>query len=629
MSDNNARNGRKPFSIGHAAKVTGVSVSTLRSWEQLGLIEPHKSASGHRSFTQEDLDRIRNIEQMRRVSGMNLSGIRRVLDEESEKATDNAPKIVERHKVDYDRIGEIVRTMRKETGMSLRDLSERTEIGVSHLSMFERGAAFLSPARLNAIAAAFDRSIVELLGGTSRNNAPIVRKGSGRVVGTFGPGVSVEQLTVAERLMDVEVWTIQPGRESDGFYSHDGEELLYVLEGELEVTLSGRDSVVIHPGDSAYFDSRIDHRWCNRGAKNAVILWVNTDVDRLGSMHFERRGRRLELGSSVGSGLGEGDLTIDLPQNSQTFRVLETHTAGHPTRILIEPLNGLAGETVGEKRESFREKHDHLRTMLLQEPRGHVGSFGLVPVPSKIADFGAFFITSYGYPDFCGHAVIGYSKALDTLGKLSGKTQFSVEMPGGTIKVERGIDPGTLNLSLPATTVSPDPVMVEIGGRKVPVRLAFGANAHAVVDVRHLGGEVTSDKMQDLLEAGVAVRTALSRVDIPEVRKLDSVLFCQSLAPKRERLFLAIDRQRYDRSPGVAGVAARMAILVQDGLLQPGETLEAESIFGGRLSGVCTPIAEATKDRPAYAPRISGRAHLNGMSTLILEPDDPLRSGFL
>jgi proline racemase len=72
-----------------------------------------------------------------------------------------------------------------------------------------------------------------------------------------------------------------------------------------------------------------------------------------------------------------------------------------------------------------------------------------------------------------------------------------------------------------------------------------------------------------------------------------------------------------------------MAILVQDGLLQPGETLEAESIFGGRLSGVCTPIAEATKDRPAYAPRISGRAHLNGMSTLILEPDDPLRSGFL
>lgn len=620
---------RRPFSIGHAAKMTGVAVSTLRSWEQLDLIAPHKAASGHRSFTSSDLDRIRRIEQLRRTSGMNLSAIRRVLEQEPDAANDAAPQAVERQKVDFSRIGESVRAMRKDAGLSLRELSDLTEIGVSHLSMFERGAAFLSPARLNAIAAAFKCSTVELLGGTSHSDVPIVRRGGGRVVGTFGPGVSIEQLTVAEKLMDVEVWTIEPGRESDGFYSHEGEELLYVLVGELEITLSGRDPATIGPGDSAYFDSRIDHRWRNTGAGNAVILWVNTDVGRLGAMQFERRGRRLELGASAGSGLGEGGLNIELPRNSETYRVLETHTAGHPTRILIEPLEGLAGSTVAERREAFKGAHDHLRAMLLQEPRGHVGSFGLVPVPSRIADFGAFFITSYGYPDFCGHAVIGYAKALDALGKLNGRPRFSVELPGGTVEVERGGTPDTIHLSLPATTVLPGAVEVKIQGRTVPVRLTRGANSHAVLDVKHLGWRVGPDALQDMLAAGMAVREAVSSAAVPPEFELDSVLFCQSLENGRERIFLTIDRRRYDRSPGVGGVAARMAVLCEEGRLAPGATLEAESIFGGRLDGTCSLIAETAGDRPAYAPRVSGRAHLNGMSTLILEPDDPLRSGFL
>lgn len=624
-----ATNGRKPFSIGHASKMTSVSVSTLRSWEQLGLITPHKSASGHRSFTQEDLDKIRKIEQMRRVSGMNLSNIRRILEQDNDPAVSPSRPTIERQKIDYGKVGEAVRSMRKETRMSLRELSEQTEIGVSHLSMFERGAAFLSPARLNAIAAVFNRSIAELLGGTSLNDIPIVRQGSGRVVSTFGPGVSIEQLTVSERLMDAEVWTIEPGRESDGYYSHEGEELLFVLDGELEITLSGREPVTIGRGDSAYFDSRIDHRWRNMSAANAVILWVNTDVERLGSMHFERRGRRLELGLSRGSGLGEGDLNVDLPQNSETYRVLETHTAGHPTRILIEPLNDLGGGMVTERRKAFKEKYDHLRAMLLQEPRGHVGSFGLVPVPSQSADFGAFFITSYGYPEFCGHAVIGYAKALKALGQLKGKSRFSVEIPGGTVEVEIGDDPDTFHLALPKTKVNPDPFYVEIHGRKVPVLITNGANTNALIDVKDLGWNIVPDMLQKLLSAGMTAREALASQQEGAALDLDSVIFCQSLSAGQERIFLSIDKQRYDRSPGVGGVAARMAVLADQGLFEEGETLEAQSIFGGRLQGQITEIAGEPDGSSAYVPRVSGRAHLNGISTLILEPDDPLKSGFL
>jgi proline racemase/DNA-binding transcriptional MerR regulator/quercetin dioxygenase-like cupin family protein len=623
-------NNRKPYSIGHAAKVTGVSVSTLRSWESFGLIEPFKSPSGHRSFSSEDLDRIRQVEQLRRLSGMNLASIRRALD--GVPVTDEAPLMApepERRKVEFEKIGETVRNLRQEAGMSLRELSDRTEIGVSHLSMFERGAAFLSPARMSAIAEVFHRTLAEILGGTSRRDMPIVRKGEGRIVSTFGPGVAIEQLTVAERLMDAEVWTIEAGRESDGFYAHDGEELIYLLEGELEITLSGREAAILRPGDSAYFNSRIGHRWRNISGQNAVVLWINTDVERLGSMHFEKRGRRLDLGVSRGTGLGEGGLNVELPGNSETYRVLETHTAGHPTRILIEPLSGLEGETVAEKARAFERRYDHLRSMLLQEPRGHVGSFGLVPVPSDKADFGAFFITSYGYPRFCGHAVLGYAKALEALGRLKERQLFSVEMPGGIVEVDPGSKGDLIQVCLPAVYVTHRDLKVRVEGRTLAVQVSCGSNIHALVEAADLGFEVTPDNLGRMLAAGEQIRQALGAAEPALAASLDSVLFCQSVAAGRERLFLAIDRQRYDRSPGVGGVAARMSLLMAQGRLKEGEVMEAESIFGGHLQGRITGIAEGPEGRPAYIPKISGRAHLNGISTLILEPDDPLRRGFL
>lgn len=623
---------KKPYTIGHAAKVTGVSISTLRSWEDAGLLRPHKSESGHRTFSASDMDRIRTVDQLRRVSGLNLSNIRRTLEEKD--GHESVPMKVDvgahdRQKVDYGKVGELVRDMRRAADISLKELSLRTNIGASHLSMFERGLAFLSPARLSAVAEVFDQSLVELLGGTSRDNLPIVRKGQGRIVSTFGPGVSIEQLTVAEHLMDVEVWTIEAGRESDGFYTHEGEELIFILEGELEIALAGRDPAILKSGDSAYFNSRIDHRWKNNSMKPVVALWVNTDIKRLGSMHFEKRGRSLDIGRSQGTGLGEGDLNIKLPASSETFRVVETHTAGHPTRILIEPLSHLIGENVLEKRVAFEKKYDHLRSMLLQEPRGHVGSFGLIPVQSNVADFGAFFITSYGYPKFCGHAVIGYAKALTTLGRVGNKDCFSVETPGATVEVHMPEGHDVIHVTLPPVMIAPEAMIIELGGQKIWTRFASGANCHAIVECKELGLDVNQKNLDKLLKQGMAIRKAIEEQDARLASSLDSVLFCQTICPNQERLFLAIDRNRYDRSPGVGGVAARLASLTQRGLLEPGASYDAISIFGGQLQGKIIGIAATQDGQAVFTPKISGKAHLNGISTLILEPDDPLRDGFL
>ncbi|MGJ8530694.1 MAG: proline racemase family protein [Alphaproteobacteria bacterium] len=623
-------NDKNPYSIGHVAKVIGVSVSTLRSWENAGLIDPFKSASGHRSFSSDDMDRIRNIEQMRRLSGHSLTKIKELIDSEpDEQKSVTHDSGIERTTVDFGKIGARIRTMRKESGLSLRALSEKTDIGVSHLSMFERGTAFLSPARLNSVALAFGRSLAELLGGTHHDHVPIVRRGAGRVVGTFGPGVSVEQLTVAEKLMDVEVWTIEPGAESDGYYSHDGEELIYILSGEFEVTLAGRPPAVLQPGDSAYFNSSLEHRWRNPGSEAARVLWVNTDAARVSAMQFDQSRNRFGLGVSHGSGLGEGTLDVQLAEGAETFRVLETHTAGHPTRILIESLPGLEGETASEKAQSFEKNHDHLRSLLLQEPRGHSGSFGLVPFASKTADFGAFFITSYGYPELCGHAVFGYAKALKSMGRLNDRTEFTIEMPRSTVGVTIHKDSDQIDVALPQAYVTADNISVQFRGRTVQLSIVYGGNTHAVIDAAALGLELHDHALHEILLAADELRSALVALDRPEVKLIESVLLFQTVSKNSERLFLSIDRNRYDRSPGVTGLAARMVQKVAAGQLAAGQTFHAESIFGGQLSGQIISIAKAPEGRLVCVPKISGRAHLNGISTLVLEPDDPLQCGFL
>nr|WP_274384734.1 proline racemase family protein [Oricola indica] len=623
-------NQRRPFSIGHAAKMGGVSVSTLRSWESLGLVQPHKSESGHRSFSSEDIDRIRRIEQLRRIEGQSLSAIRKKISSDPLPKADDADEgKVQRLPIDYNKIGAKVREMRKLARMSLRDLSVKTDITVSHLSMFERGAAFLSPARLSAVADVFGKSLAELLGGTSNDNLPFVRKGGGRIVGTFGPGVSIEQVTVAERMMDVELWTIESGRESDGFYSHDGEELLHVLSGELEVTLGARDPVLLRSGDSAYFSSSTEHRWRNPGAGKAVVLWVNTDSARASAMQFRGGGRRLELGTSHSDGLGEGALDLQLQEGCETYRVMETHTAGHPTRILIEALEGLDGETAAEKAEAFREKYDHLRNLLLQEPRGHTGSFGLIPFASQTADFGAFFITSYGYPSLCGHAIFGYAKALSALNRLEGRTDFTIEMPGATVAVKLRRTRDEIDVEMPGTFVLQDGIEIEHDGRTFEGALVGGGSCQLLIDCDQADIDLNSENLDDILSLGAALKQAYIAKAVSSHPPIDNVLLFRKTDEGTRRLFLAIDRHRYDRSPGVTGLSACMALEATRGTLDTGHKIEAESIFGGRLSGEIISIAKATDGRLVCVPNISGRAHLNGVSTLIVEPEDPLKRGFL
>ncbi|SHO66100.1 Proline racemase [Pseudoxanthobacter soli DSM 19599] len=623
---------RFPFSIGHVAKVTGVAVSTIRSWENQGLLAPNKSAGGHRSYGEADIERIRRIDRMRRMDGQSLSAIRRVLDSEEEIAApqdgEAAPAAAFNH------LGARVRSLRQEAGLSLRELSDRTAIASSHLSMFERGVAFLSPARLNAIAEVFGRTLAELLGGTKGRDFPVVRRGQGRIVGSFGPGVTIEQLTVSQRLMDAEVWTIDPDRESDGFYAHEGEELIYVLEGSLELALADRDAEVLNPGDGAYFNSRIAHRWRNTGRVPAKVLWINTDSDRLSSMSFEKTDRRLGLGAGIGEGIGEGALSLELPQGARTFRVIETHTEGHPTHILIEPLEGLDADSVAGKARQFAERYDSLRPMLLHEPRGHSGAFGLVPVASSAADFGAFFISSYGYPGLCGHAIMGYTAALRALGRLASHPRFTIEVPNGILTVHVGAegDADAIALEMPPAIVSEADRRVHVDGHDLDVAVVVCGDCYALVNADAAGLALDVGGIDRLLAVGDGLRRHLNEA-LPRRAGsrpvINSVLFHGADEGGGARQFLAIDRQKFDRSPGVAGLSCLLALRAATGAAAPGARLEAVSLFGGHLTGELITTTHGAGSAVAVTTRITGRAHLKAVATLIQEEGDPLGSGFL
>ncbi|SCW43848.1 proline racemase family protein [Ancylobacter rudongensis] len=623
---------RFPFSIGHVAKVTGVAVSTIRSWENQGLLTSTKSSGGHRSYGEADIERIRRIDRMRRVEGQSLSGIRRFLESEEEASA--APESETAPVAAFNHLGARVRSLRQEAGMSLRELSERTDIASSHLSMFERGVAFLSPARLNAIAEVFGRTLAELLGGTKGRDFPVVRHGQGRIVGSFGPGVTIEQLTVSQRLMDAEVWTIDPERESDGFYAHEGEELIYVLEGSLELALADRDAEVLNPGDGAYFNSRIAHRWRNTGNVPAKVLWINTDSDRLSTMSFEKTDRRLGLGAGLGGGIGEGALSLELPQGARTYRVIETHTEGHPTHILIEPLQGLDADSVAGKSRQFAERYDSLRPMLLHEPRGHSGAFGLVPVASSAADFGAFFISSYGYPGLCGHAIMGYTAALRALGRLSRHPRFTIEVPDGILTVHVGVegDADAIALEMPPAIVAETGRHARVGGHDLDVAIAMCGDCYALVDADAAGLRLDVSGIDHLLAVGDALRRHLNEA-LPRRRgaqpAVDAVLFHGAGEGGAVRQFLAIDRQKFDRSPGVAGLACLLALRGAQGAAAPGARLEAVSLFGGHLAGELITTTHGAGGAVAVTTRITGRAHLKAVATLIQEVGDPLGSGFL
>jgi DNA-binding transcriptional MerR regulator len=247
------------YRISEAARRVGVSASALRQWEHHGLVRPMRTPSGYRLYSEDDLARLRRVRRLRQVDGVNPPGIQRVLGVHAGSTSAD---------------GRRLRELRRARGLSLRTASTESGLSESFISSVERGASRASVATLQRLTNAYGATLLDLL----PDDGPpgrVVRRDA-RPALALGSDVRIEQLSHDARQLEPQLFVLAPGATSAGAYSHDGEELIFVLAGSVVVVLGDDERYVLDEGDSLTFPSTIPHHWRNDAGEETRLLWINT-----------------------------------------------------------------------------------------------------------------------------------------------------------------------------------------------------------------------------------------------------------------------------------------------------------------------------------------------------------------
>ncbi len=259
-------NDTKPYlKIGDVARRVGVSPSVIRSWESLGLTRPRRTESKYRLYSPEDVRVLKRARFLRRVRGLNAPAIVQLLKREGlvRPTPDGAGGA----------IGARLRQLRIRRGLSLARMAKAAGISVGFLSALERSQMSASIGTLRRLARFHKTNILDFFD-PAESNSRLVRP-SGRKVLEAGPGVRMELLAWGNTVMEPHLFRIAPQAGSGESYTHEGEEFLLVLRGELQLALDGEE-FRLKSGDSFYFESATPHRWKNPGRSETWVLWVNT-----------------------------------------------------------------------------------------------------------------------------------------------------------------------------------------------------------------------------------------------------------------------------------------------------------------------------------------------------------------
>lgn len=320
---------------------------------------------------------------------------------------------------------------------------------------------------------------------------------------------------------------------------------------------------------------------------------------------------------------------------------IDSHTAGHPTRVVTGGVPPLHGDTVAARCDDFRARFDALRTFLLHEPRGHAAMVGVVMTESRRADFGAFFLGSYKYLEMCGHATIGLAVTLDHMGLIGAsdvpESVFTLEVPAGiiTVHVRRagGAVAAVTFENVPAH-VACSGVTVEAVGVSVSADVVWGGNWYGLVEARSAGVELTPADVSHAMATGSALKARLNAMiaagEVPGVgRPVDSILFHDTQTDAGgviSRQLVVLESNKFDRSPCGTGSSARLAQMVARGEIGLGQPIRTRNI----LDVDFTATAKAVEGRTdAIEPHIVGLAHITGEHRFVLSDGDPLPDGFL
>ncbi|CAN5539372.1 MerR family transcriptional regulator [soil metagenome] len=256
------------FSIGEVSQSIGLAPQTLRLWEKERLIMPSRTERGYRVYTESDVRRLQEIKRLRKSEGLNFAAIRKQLGPASsqpEPAKDSELSSA---------TGERLRRLRLKAHKTLKDVSGATGLSISFISALERGGSGASVASLRLLADTYGTNMRELFGADLEQSSPLVRH-EDRPVMQWANSVQFEEMATGEQAMDPSYIRVPPGTGSEGFYSHNGEEFVYVISGTLQVELKDQEVYSVGPGDTLYFPSTVPHRWW-AGDQPVEGIYVNT-----------------------------------------------------------------------------------------------------------------------------------------------------------------------------------------------------------------------------------------------------------------------------------------------------------------------------------------------------------------
>jgi proline racemase len=313
------------------------------------------------------------------------------------------------------------------------------------------------------------------------------------------------------------------------------------------------------------------------------------------------------------------------------------HTAGEPFRIVAEGAVDVPGATVRERREhaAASDEVDRVRRLLCHEPRGHADMYGcfLVPPDDDGADLGVLFWHKDGYSTACGHGTIALGAWAVESGRIEapddGEVEVTIDVPSGRVVARVRMGAGAVERvtfrNVPSFVLARG---VRAGGAVVDV--AYGGAIYAFVPVDGFGLRVEPADLPELIRIGRDVKRSLAGSEVarhPADDRLSGIygtVIYEALGPLHMRNVAIFADGEVDRSPTGSATSARTALLVDDGVLTDGQTWRNDSIVGTTFH------ARSIGRTPGgLLTEVEGMAYRTGEHRFVLEPRDPLGTGFV